>query len=226
MTLPADPTNFAAPYLPAPSKPSDIISGTSSRNWLVVAWFTPDYRNHAERLSKQLRIFDIPHHLFATDSALGTTRQITRQRPTILARAMKLYPQNTLVSLDIDCHVHGDISGLAEDATADITHYMKPRHSYRMGQRGRLSFGISDRVIVIRPTANAAAHILAWPQSCAARNVPARAGSEWARSQIMPHAQHVSFALLPSQLAGLEHDKAPPDAIITHMSENRRRNKQ
>jgi hypothetical protein len=211
---------------PHTSAARDIVNDDGSQSWLVVAWFTPDYHGHAERLSRQLTVIGAPHHLFACEKGDGTLRQITRRRPAILLRAMELYPSRTLISLDVDCHVHADLRDIAASAQADVTHYMKPRKSKRLGQRGRLSFGVSDRVLVLRPTEPANRFVRDWFAECANARVPPRAGSEWVRSQIMPRAFGITFATLPPALAGLEMHDAPPGAAITHVSENRRRNKQ
>lgn len=201
----------------------DIIHDVSGRDWIVVSWFTPDYRHHAQRLSEQLRRSDAPHHLFACPKMAGTLRQITRHRPEILLRAMEHYSSRTLVSLDIDCHVYGSLEALAHGARADIRHYMKPRQSMRRGQRGRLSFGVSDRVLVFRPTAEAHKFVSAWLADCGRSDVPKRGGSEWARSKTMARCDGVMFESIPVAYAGLETDKAPPGAVILHVSENRRR---
>ncbi|SFV38123.1 hypothetical protein [Hyphomicrobium facile] len=47
---------------------TDIIGGTND-SYVVIGFFTPDYRPLAARLADDLSKFDIPHHLYATTAA-------------------------------------------------------------------------------------------------------------------------------------------------------------
>jgi hypothetical protein len=202
---------------------TDIIEDSDTQDWLVIAWFTSDYLHHAQRLSAQLKKVGAPHHLFAIGADEGTIRQKTRLRPSVLLAAMDLYPDRTLISLDVDCHVHRPIDSLATFSAADIAHFMKPRRYRFKGQRGRYAFGISDRVLVLRQTSACRTFLTDWLSDCRSPNLPPKAGSEWARSQTFKACHYASFANLSPLYAGIEHDDAPADAAITHVSENRQR---
>ena len=84
----------------------DIISPEMSRDWLVIGWFTPDYRGLAERFAGNLNRFAIPHHLFAKPIGSGWD---TSRKPSVILEAMDLYPGKTIILMDVDCIVDGDI---------------------------------------------------------------------------------------------------------------------
>lgn len=199
-------------------RPFDIAV-TSTVDWLVIGWFTPDYRHLAERLARQLRALGTPHHFYAVPAADGTLRQITRQKPQILLRAMGEHPGKTLVLVDVDSHVLGDISTLLP-IRADVAHWMKSRaeNQYR-SQRGRLRFHVADRVLVFAPTAEARRFAEMWLEDCGREDIPPKGGSEWARSHTVGRAYGVTFQALPLRYAGLEIGKAGADAVIVHESE-------
>jgi hypothetical protein len=82
-------------------------------DWLAIGWFTEDstYRPLAEALAANLSQHGAPFHLFAKPS-LGAWN--TRRKPAVVLEAMDAYPGKTLVLMDVDCRLRGDIEPVTQ----------------------------------------------------------------------------------------------------------------
>jgi hypothetical protein len=199
----------------------DIRSASFATDFVVVGWFTPDYRPLAERLASDLGHHDTPYHFYSVPALDGSLRQITRLKPKVALVAHDEYPGKAILMLDADCLVNGDVRPLMTSLRADIGHWMKARpKGWWSRQRGRLRFHVADRVIAFGGTPQSRRFCEMWAEDCARTDVPPRGGSEWARSHTVARAHDVTFQSLPLIYAGLEIDKAPANAIIVHRSES------
>jgi hypothetical protein len=204
----------------------DIINNIGPWDWRVIGWYTPDYRHLAQKLANQLCAVDACFHIYAVPRHADTLRQITRQKPEIMLRAMTDYPGKTLVLMDVDTQIHGRLDGLFP-IRADVAHWMKARpRPWFSSQRGRMRFHVADRVIAFSPTEHARRFCAMWAEDCKRDDIPPKGGSEWARSHTVARARGVTFEALPERYAGLELGKAGPDAVVVHVSETARRKKE
>lgn len=205
--------------------PLDIVStAPSGAEWIVCAFFTPDYRPLAERLAADLARHHAPYHLFACAASERSIRQTTRRRPEFILRAMDRYPEKKIVFMDADCRVRFGISYLAE-RRADVAHYMKAVPSRKLSQWRRMRFGCCDRVMVFAPTEGARNFVTAWEAEGERNDIPRKGGSEWIRSHAMVRTTGVTFEQLPSAYSGVELNRAAVSDVIVHDSEYRRRKK-
>src|SRR5262245_20977405 len=137
----------------------DILSpGTTIESWLVVGWFTPDYRRLAEMLADSLSRRKLPYHLFAKPAGLGWN---TSRKPSVVLEAMDRYPGKTLILMDVDCTVDGDISPLVE-LDCDLSFTLAARRR----RHERITVIASSRVMVVKPTAKARQFISDWGYWC------------------------------------------------------------
>src|SRR5690349_7497314 len=74
---------------------------------VVIGWFTPDYRELASRFSVNLDHYELPYHLIAQPLRESWD---TSLKPAIVLRAMEMYPNKSIVLMDVDCKITGDIS--------------------------------------------------------------------------------------------------------------------
>jgi hypothetical protein len=156
------------------SSASGDLRGGSVGAWLVCGWFTPDYRVLAEKLAASLEEHGAPFHLFARPKpAAGWS---THQKPAVVLAAMDAYPGKTLVLMDVDCIVTGDIAPVTA-LSGDVGLAIKARP----GRRSRVVFTLSSRVVVFRPTPGARAFAERWAGACAASGrVNDEPGMAWA----------------------------------------------
>lgn len=138
------------------------ISSRSDAGWLVVGWFTPDYRPVAERFAHNLNIYNAPHQLYAVESFGRSFVERTRKKPEIVLRALSDFPDKTIVLMDVDSIVSGDIEPVT-DILGDVGVIMKARQE----KLPRLSLAASSRIMVFRPTADARRFAEAWKAICA-----------------------------------------------------------
>src|SRR5262245_4428789 len=124
----------------------DLAEPDESKNWLVVGWFTPDYRTLAERLAFDLGRVGAPYHFFAEPFTSLTCHAMTRYKPAIVTHTWHKYPGKTIILMDVDSRVNGPIDELAK-APGDIAHWLKSR--VRSG--GHVRFRVADRIMVFHP---------------------------------------------------------------------------
>jgi GNAT superfamily N-acetyltransferase len=141
------------------SEHQDIVGAAPVGDFVVIGWFTPNYRPLAEKFAANLAEHDIPHHLWAKPSS-GTWN--TMRKPAIVLEAMDAYPGKTVVLMDVDCVVRGDITPVIQTA-ADLAVTVMARNIRRGGKwRHRVAAECSSRVIVFRPTSGARAFAVRW----------------------------------------------------------------
>jgi hypothetical protein len=140
----------------APGALGDLQRADSSKSWLVIAWFTPDYRALANKLAASLDAQGAPYHLFAKEKSHG--RWDVRRKPSIVLEAMAAYPDKTLILMDVDCVVAGDLTPATQIST-DLAVAVKARSS--PWQRG-IILTLGSRVVVFRPTEAARAFTAEW----------------------------------------------------------------
>ena len=138
----------------------DLVGGTV-RGWIVVGWFTEDakYRPLAENFAFNLSEHGAPFHLLSKPPLGGWN---TLRKPTVVLEAMDAYPGKTLVLMDVDCIVRGDIAPVTQ-IRGDVGVTVIARNT-RKGRRWSHSLLIeaSSRVVVFRPTGGARAFAQAW----------------------------------------------------------------
>lgn len=190
---------------------SDIVSTGGTADWLVVGWFTPDYRHWAERLAKSLDSVGAPFHLFAKDGSPDGWLANTRRKPLIAVEAMDRFPDKTIVLTDVDAEALSDISPMVA-IRADASAYLKPK----VTRKGRTELQLSSRVIVLKPTAAARKLITDWQAECA--RVAAHIADEAALGVVLANSPGLAFAPMDVRFAARERDVAPKDAALVHDS--------
>jgi hypothetical protein len=178
------------------SRAGDIQSPDHKKAWLVIGWFTPDYRPLASKLAASLDAHGAPYHLFAKDNSHG--RWDVLRKPSIVLDAMAAYPDKTLVLMDVDCIVGGDIRP-ATQISGDVGVSVKARQS--PWQRG-IIITLGSRVVVFRPTEGARAFTAEWMRLCDQAKVgsSAEVGMAWAYV-LRPD---ISYTHLDPRFAGRE----------------------
>jgi hypothetical protein len=139
---------------------ADVVGGQVG-DWLVTGWFTEDdtYRPLAEAFAANLRQHGAPFHLFAKPPLAGWS---TRRKPSVVLEAMDRYPGKTIVLMDVDCVVRGDIAPVT-GIRGDVGIVVIARN---VRQKRRLAHWLnvecSSRVVVFRPTEGARAFARTW----------------------------------------------------------------
>jgi hypothetical protein len=140
--------------------PQDISNPIAGAPFIIVGFFTPNYTGIATTFSENLRAQNQPFHLYAV-SANDWLRS-TLLKPEIVLRAMGDYPGRTVMLLDIDCEVYGDLSSHAA-GTADTAFHIVVK------QRAKsITKFSSSRFVVFRNTPGARRLAEAWAEHCAA----------------------------------------------------------
>lgn len=181
-------------------------------NFIVIGFFTPNYEPAASAFSKNLAEQRISHHLYARPLLGDSWYSQTRQKPTVLARARRDYPDLPLIFMDVDCTVRGDISGILQ-SPGDLAMRIK---GTALGTTRR-ALKPTTRVLLLRPTPGAAAFVAAWEAGC--EHAGGGDSAEAILIEVMGDTPELyAIGTLPLRYAGIELHDAPTDAVIVHDS--------
>jgi len=188
----------------------DLVSSGAALGWLVCGWFTPDYRPRAERLAAGLIAHGAPYHIRELDKGGGNWTHQVKRKPTIILEAMRAHPQSTVVFMDVDCEIRGDVAPATRiGADAACFFQVKKRAGRQLGD-------MSSRVMVLRPTPGAQKLVEIWIEACAGD--PAATSDEPSLLVAIARAAGCSWTPLDPRFAGREVTNAMPDAAIVHDS--------
>lgn len=199
----------------------DIVSvGGEAPPYVVVGFFTPNYRPLAENLAKDLAETGNPHHLIAREKGSATWRNVVHWKPEIVLEAMDMYPKSSIILLDADSSVRGSLEP-ALDFTGDISARSKLRltnHIWPFRQKTVLH--ISSRSMVFRPNERVRKFLADWRDELA--TAPYRQGGcEMAMRFVIMRSVGLAFCPMDPRYSGLEVDQAPADAVVVHSSASR-----
>jgi hypothetical protein len=142
---------------------SGDLRGGQAGDWLVTGWFTEDstYRPLAEAFAANLSDHGMPYHLWVKPS-LGAWN--TRRKPSVVLETLDAYPGKTIVLMDVDCVVRGDIAPVTS-IRGDVGIVVIARNVRRKRRWAHwLSVECSSRVVVFRPTDGARAFARTWAE--------------------------------------------------------------
>lgn len=190
----------------------DIQRTDDSKDWLVIGWFTPDYRPLAVKLAGTLEAHGAPHHLFSKEKRHGVWD--VRRKPSVIIEAMDAHPGKTLILMDVDCIVTGDLTPAAR-LTTDLAVSIKARP--RKWQRG-IVITLGSRVVVFRPTTQARSFVTDWVRL--SEQAPVGASTEVGMAWAFVARPDVTYSHLDQRYAGLERDAshALDNVVVWHDS--------
>jgi hypothetical protein len=181
-------------------------------DFVIVGFFTPNYEPAAAAFSKNLVEQRISHHLYARPVLGDSWYSQTRQKPTVLALARNDYPDQPLIFMDVDCTVRGDISGILQ-SPGDLA--MRTKGTALGSTRRALK--PTTRVLLLRPTAGAAAFVAAWEAGC--QHAGGGDSAEAILIEVMSDSPELyAIGTLPLKYAGIELHDAPAHAVVVHDS--------
>lgn len=167
---------------------SDLKSSLTPENWLVVGWFTPDYRPLAEKFAANLDAYHAPYHLFSKPKSEKGWN--TWRKPSVVLEAMGAYPDKTIVLMDVDCIVKGDIAPLTEIG-GDVGIRVNARRARLLWpMHKRVVLKATSQVAIFHPTDGARRFASEWERQCAQTHY---SGDEAAMLQAFFTAPGVAF---------------------------------
>ncbi len=184
----------------------DIAGGTIG-DWLVIGWFTPDYRAVAEKFAVNLAEHGAPYHLFARPKNGGWD---SRPKPCVVLEAMDAHPGKTLVLMDVDCTVRGDIAPALEKP-GDVILWRRARDD----KSGDVLVFAGSRVIAFRPTDSARRFALEWQRMCA---LPSYKNDELSLTWTYLSLPEVACSDLGRRYSGRDIDGNTDGCVIVHSS--------
>lgn len=197
----------------------DVDSATAE-SYVVVGFFTPNYRPLAENLAKDLAHTKNPYHLIARDKGEATWRNVVHWKPEIVLQAMDLYPKSNIILLDVDSSVRGSLSP-AIDFSGDVSARPKLRLTNHIWPfRKKTVLQISSRSMVFKPNERVRTFLGDWRDELRTATYH-QGGCEMALRFVIARSVGLAFTPMDLRYCGLETDKAPPDAVVVHSSHSR-----
>lgn len=143
----------------------DLVGGARDADWVVGAWFTPDYAHWCVPFRASLERVGAPYHILARERIGSGWASETMQKPQVVRRLLDLNPGKTLVLLDIDCQVRKCPSQLLATINGDVAAYIRAKRSGRGKDRARIK--VMSGTMVFRPTPGARRLLDAWEAAAA-----------------------------------------------------------
>lgn len=114
-----------------------------SARFVVCAYYTDDYAEHAARLEASVRALGLPFHAERVDSA-GSWQANTALKPAFIARCLDRFPDRDIVYLDADCRLMR-YPALFETLEGDVGIFFTPRRSWLAYKLRRLFGGKKEK---------------------------------------------------------------------------------
>jgi len=152
-----------------------------------------------------------PFHLFAKPS-LGAWN--TRRKPAVALEAMDAYPGKTVVLMDVDCRLRGDIEPVTQ-IDGDVGIVVIARNVRRRRRWAHwLSVECNSRVVVFRPTEGARAFAQTWADTIERSTVN---HDEHSMAWAYLSSPGIHFDYIDQRFSAREIGRIP-DAVIEHDS--------
>lgn len=128
------------------------------RDYVVCGWYTPDYAKWYERLERSLDLYDQPLDFVPVAKAPdGRWETTTMLKAGEILKAMDRNPGKTIVFIDVDCTVQGDLSPLTQ-LRGDVAFFINPRRK----TAGHTKAHIRSGTIVLKPVPAARRFVERW----------------------------------------------------------------
>lgn len=183
---------------------------------VAVGFYTPNYKPLADQLAANLDEHSIRHKLYPV--AAGDWGRVVLMKPAIVRQAMRDFPGQKIVLMDVDCIIKGHLPAAAFDQPGDVSYYTCLKRAKR-----RTTVYPSDRVVVFQPTAGAMRLVDLWEERCRAADRGETGHNESSETCLLwaiTKAVGTSFSQLPVAYSGREFDIAPANALIVHKSQH------
>lgn len=186
--------------------------------YVVVSFFTPNYRELADAFWLKLSAHDIPHKLYAWEP--GAWQQTTMAKPLVVQRAMADFPGRLIVLMDVDCDVRGPIAP-ALDFPGDVALWLGVG-IHPQNERGwRTRAMSSSRILIWRQNAASRRLLDKWSalteQHVQDGSLDEEQTLVWALEQSTP----LTLSLLDRRYAARNPWECPADSVIVHKTISR-----
>ena len=191
--------------------PRNLTKLSERHDWLVCGWFTDDdvYRPLAEGLAASLDQAGAPYDLAATQKLAGGWEANTMAKPAHVLSAMDRHPGKTIVFLDVDCRIVGDLAPLVRGINSDLAIRFRSK-----ARRNRTWMTPRSSTIVIRPTDAARQFVIAWRD--ASKNAGYGTIDQTTFITTLCRTPGVSFSSLALKWGAMADDNVS-DPVIVHM---------
>ena len=126
--------------------------------YAVCGWYTPDYQNWETKLRESLIRHAQPHDLVPVEKDPAACWEATTMRKAReVLKALNRHPAKTVIFIDVDCCVEGDLSPLTR-LRADVAFFFHPRRR----RSGHAKAHIRSGTMVFKPTAEARRFVERW----------------------------------------------------------------
>jgi len=194
----------------------DISGGLDATNYVVTGFFTPDYREMARGFASNLAAHSIPRMLYSWEP--GSWQASTLAKPVVVLRAMRDFPNRTIVLMDVDCEVRGPVGSIL-DFAADVSLFIGVGLHPQNEPGWRMRAIPSSRIIVFKQTSGARQLLASWQEFC--DDGESEISDEMLLMRAIGVTQGLTLAMLDRRFAARNPWDCPIDAVIVHNTVSR-----
>lgn len=188
----------------------DLRSFVTDRDhdWIVGAWFTPDYAKWTVPFRQSLEHLGAPYHIMACPNVGGGWEAETMRKPRVVRKLIESNPGKTLVLLDVDCQVRLCPSKLVDSVRGDVAAYVRAKRAGSGKDRARIK--VLSGTMVFRPTDGARRLLDAWE----AAQAECQAGDVDQTSLMIALGRATEFTFQPLGPEWCDFEGHPQPAIV------------
>lgn len=125
--------------------------------YIVCGWYTPSYAHWLPALQESLEAVGALHDFVQVAAPESGWEKATMRKAAEVRAALNRHPDKTVIFIDVDCTVKGDLQGLA-DIDGDVGFYIRTRFR----RNGTPKIGLRSGTLVFRPVERARRFVDAW----------------------------------------------------------------
>ncbi len=126
-------------------------------SYIVCGWYTPSYAHWLPALETSLAMVGAPHDFVQVAVTENGWEKTTMRKAAEVRAALDRHPNKTVIFIDVDCTVKGDLQGLAS-IDGDVGFYIRTRFR----KNGTPKLGVRSGTLVFRPVERARRFVDAW----------------------------------------------------------------
>jgi hypothetical protein len=125
--------------------------------YIVCGWYTPGYAHWLPSLQASLEAVGAPHDFVQVAGSGDGWEKTTMRKAGEVRAALNRHPDKTVIFIDVDCTVKGDLQRLA-NIDGDVGFFIRTRFR----RNGTPKIGVRSGTLVFRPVERARRFVDAW----------------------------------------------------------------
>jgi len=180
-------------------------------SYIVCGWYTPDYQKWWDKLRPTLDAVGAPHHVDQVPQIAGSWEARTCRKAEFVKQAMRRYPHETILFLDVDCTVRRPLDELA-DIPGDFGICSTVKYEKRRWHSISTIIQTRSGTLVLKPTDRCREMVGRWCQE--AENAPLYVHDQQALALAMTQVPGLTVTNIGTEWCAVPRDHHPDPGIL------------